>query len=169
MKDSLMAGENALYFDWLMELVGGDDWWDGYTPTMLRLFYRRYYYENELDSSTAQTAKDLRAYAIRNGVPTIAVLTGEASVLEVLVSLALRVNQYLLGDETEDMTPSYFNEIIEVLGMNVDSDYIDNAIDRFLSGKSQITRKRKLRPFEATLWQQVNMFFYDNFKLESDF
>ncbi len=169
MKDSLMAGENALYFDWLMDLVGGDEWWDGYTGTMLRLFRRRYYYENELDSSTAQTAKDLRAAAIRDGIPTITVLSGEASVLEVLISLSLRVDTYLLADEEETLAPKYFSEIIEALGMNVDEDYIDNAIDRFLSGKSQITRKRKLKPFEATLWQQVNMFFYDNFKLESDF
>lgn len=169
MKDSLMAGENALYFDWLMDQVGGDEWWEGYTETMLRLFRRCYYYENELDSATAQTAKDLRAEAIRDGIPTIAVLNGEASVLEVLISLAFRVDRYLLPDRNVSLAPKYFNDIIEVLGMNVDSDYIDNAIDRFLSGKSQITRKRKLRPFEATLWQQVNMFFYDNFKLESDF
>lgn len=169
MRNSMLAGEYTLYFEWLINKVGGEDWWDEYTESLIRLFERSYYYENVIDSACAMRGKDLRTEAIIDGIPAIAIPNGEASVLEVLISLAIRVNDELLpSDDEEDRSAKYFDDILEVLGMKVSEDYIDNAIDRFLAGKSQITRRRKLRPFEATLWQQANMFFYDQFKIETD-
>ena len=169
MKNSMLAGEHTLYFEWLINKVGGAEWWNDYTESLIRMFERSYYYENVIDSAAALRGKDLRTEAIIDGVPAIAVPNGEVTVLEVLISLAIRVNNELLPNEDgEDRSAKYFDDILEVLGMKVDVDYVDDAIDRFLSGKSQITRRRKLRPFEATLWQQTNMFFYDQFKIETD-
>ena len=86
MKRSILAGDYAEYFDYLMEIIGGEGYWHGQEPRFVRLFERAFYWQNPLDGNWQQHVEELRGNAIRiGGVNPIYIPNREASVLEVLI------------------------------------------------------------------------------------
>lgn len=166
MRDALALGEYAGYFTWLVDIVGGDEWWEEYSANLVRLFERTFYYGNEIDGNLISFVENLRANAMLDD-PTMIVPSGDTRVLEVLIDLAIRSDQ-LFSTSWENRVPKRFDDFMEVLNFKTDIDYLDKQIDRFLDGKNQITRKRARKPYVQTLWSQVNEFYLDEFNVEDD-
>lgn len=167
MKKSDLAGDCAQYFDWLMNIVGGEEWWDGYDENFIRLFERKFYWRHELDSVHKMHVIDLRAKAITLGkILPIFVPNGEPSVLEVLVHLSIKIAFDIMYDPERDPVeevPLYFRDLVEVLGFDCKEAYIDQAIDRFLSGERKIADIGD----NATLWQQCNQLYSSRWDIEN--
>ena len=87
MRNSDLAGDYAPYYDWLMDLVGGEEWWGHCEEAMLRVFERKYYWTNPIDGNIQSHIENLRAEALSDML-AIYIPIGEPSVLEVLVYLA---------------------------------------------------------------------------------
>lgn len=168
MKKSDLAGDYAQYFDWLMNIVGGEEWWDGYDETFVRLFERKYYWRQELDSVHKMHVIDLRAKAITLGkILPIFVPNGEPSVLEVLVVLSIKIAFDIMYDPNRDPVeevPLYFRDLVEALEFTCAPGYIDQEIDRFLSGERKIADCGDL---DATLWQQCNQLYMTRWDIEN--
>ena len=168
MKGKALAGDYAEYFEWLMNIVGGEEWWDGMDETFIRLFERKFYWRTQLDGLMKNHSVDLRAKAIRIGkILPIYVPNDEPSVLEVLVILSTKISYDIMYDPDRDPVeevPLYFRDLVEALNFNTDACYIDQEIDRFLSGETRIADCGK---DDATLWQQCNQFYRSRWDLEN--
>ncbi len=164
MRHDALAGDHADYFSWLMDQVGGDEWWSDMEPTFVRLLERKYYWTNEIDSGIQDKIENLRVEALYSGIRPSAIPIGEVSVLEVLVYLAKAIDTDIMYDPaigTCVRTPEFFNDMVIRLGFNCDADFIDSAIDDFLSGDRKISHGN-------TLWEQVNDLYSDQFMIESE-
>ena len=157
------------YFHWLVDQVGGEDWWSDYYVSLYRLFDRKYYYVNPIDSSAYESGLGIRTEAIMDGVDILSIPNGEPSVLEVLIALCKKIDQSLMyNEDVGDRTPRWFDDIMTVLNFKKQDGNIDRQIDRFLEGKAQITKRMRFEPHEKTLWEQVNTFYVKQFDLESE-
>ena len=157
------------YFHWLVDQVGGEDWWSDYYVSLYRLFDRKYYYVNPIDSSAYESGLGIRTEAIMDGVGILSIPNGEPSVLEVLIALCKKIDQSLMyNEDVGDRTPRWFDDIMTVLNFKKPDGNIDRQIDRFLEGKAQITKRMRFEPHEKTLWEQVNTFYVKQFDLESE-
>lgn len=166
-----IAGDNAPYFEWLIDKVGGEFWWGDYILPLFRLFERKYYYVNEIDASVSSYGKSLRTDAIVDGVSPISVPADayEVSILEALVALAERVDTILMRSASGLRRPErWFDDFMTVLGFKDELGDIDIQIDKFLDGTNQIVRGKKFKPFSRTIWEQVNLFYLDQFDIETD-
>ena len=161
MRDSDLVGEFSDYFDYIMGLVGGGEWWDDLGENMARLFERKYYWRVELDENAAKAGLNLRNRFVEGLVPI-----DEASVLEVLVALALNVDDKLMyTPRFGHREPVFFDMIIRKLGFDVDISALDEQIDMFLDGETLLDERAGPG---ATLWEQVNLMFSENFDLENE-
>lgn len=167
MQLKFLAGEYADYFDYLISLVGGDEWWNGFDDILIRLFERDYYWQNQIDAGFKLKAEELRSRAIRDGISPISIPNKGVSCLEVLVILAIRADLELTYDPEnvgENRAPSIFSDLMGALGFTSEGIDIDIAIDDFLSGRTKISRI----PKNATLWMQVNQFYLNKFRIEDE-
>lgn len=164
MRHGILAGEYKGYFDWLMDKVGGDEWWADQEPIFVRLLERKYYWTNEIDSGIQEKIENLRLEALVNGVMAAEIVVGEPSVLEVLVYLSTAIDSDIMYDPaigTCVRTPEFFNDIIVRLGFNCDVEFLDQAIDDFLAGERKIGHG-------DTLWSQCNDLYSTQFMIESE-
>ena len=168
MKRKNLAGDYALYFDWLMDIVGGEEWWDSKDETFARLFDRKYYWRLPVDGNMRNHAVDLRAKAITIGrILPIYVPNGEPSVLEVLVILSIKIAYDIMYDperDPVDEVPLYFRDLVAALNFDCEAQFIDQEIYRFLSGETKIADCGDL---DATLWQQCNQFYMNRWRIEN--
>ena len=164
-----VAGDYAPYFEYLINIVGGEEWWRDKILTMLRLLERKYYWHNDIDSNWAAHVESLRVSAMRDGVLPIYILHDEPSILEVLITLAVHVGidiMYNGSTPVEERIPEYFNDIIEALGFDCNVEAVDDAVDLFLSGERMLADPKANR--EVTLWEQANYFFSSQFDIENE-
>lgn len=169
MRHAELAGEYALYFEWLIEKVGGEDWWGDYMFALSRMFERKYYYVNPIDEAVYDGGRNLRTEAIFDGVEVMSIPNGETTVLEALIFLAEQIDTHLMyNEDTGSRIPRFFDDIMISLNFKKEDGMIDRQIDRFLDGKAQITKRVKFEPYEKTLWEQVNQYYSKQFEIESD-
>lgn len=162
MRNSNLAGDYAPYYDWLMDLVGGEEWWGHCEEAMLRIFERKYYWTNPIDGNIQSHIENLRAEALSDML-AIYIPIGEPSVLEVLVYLAREIDSTVMADGEwvrGERVPEFFETMVQKLGFDCSSDEIDHALDEFLSGE------RMLGPGKL-LWNQAQMLFLKQFEVES--
>ena len=159
MRHAELAGEYALYFEWLIEKVGGEDWWGDYMFALSRMFERKYYYVNPIDEAVYDGGLNLRTEAIFDGVEVMSIPNSETTVLEALIFLADQIDTHLMyNEDTGSRIPRFFDDIMDALNFKKEDGAIDRQIDRFLDGKSQITKRVKYEPYAKTLWEQVNQY-----------
>lgn len=166
MKLAEMCGKYAEYFNYIMGLVGGGEWWDDLGLNMVRLFERKYYWVNRLDENMALKGAMLRdMFADRPELVDL-VPDGEVSVLETLIALTLRVDGWMMSNPKYGSRAAFFfGEIVSALGFDVDISELDARIDLFLDGKLKLHEDAKS---SQTLWEQANVLFSEQFDLENE-
>ena len=171
MRDADLAGRYAGYFDFLMRLVGGGDWWNDLTDNMVRLFERKYYWIRDIDENMAYRGKQLREsfrQAVREGLTSGYVMDNgdEANFLEVLVALSYQINDDILySKKYGNRVASIFERLIREIGFDCDISNLDAQIDAFLDGDLLLSGNVRR---DQTLWEQANVLFGDWFDLENE-
>ena len=159
------------YFQFLLDKVGGEEWCSGLEANLARLLFRKFYWTNDIDSGISRQSLEFRTEAIRAKIcAPYLIPTGEPSVLEVLICVALKVDEWLMfNPEYESRAAQFFFEIISVLGFDsVDESQIDERIDLFLDGKIRLMEGEfGANPRSPTLWEQVNAYYSPLFDLEN--
>lgn len=160
---SSLAGDYADYYDWLMDIVGGVDWWGDYEKTMVRVFDRKYYWTNAIDGNMVAHVENLRAQAMRERASPFQIPIGEPSVLEVLVYLSIEIDRLVMADgdsQNGERVPEFFETMAQKLGFDCSEAEIDHALDEFLSGERTLGAGKYL-------WNQAQMLFLKQFEVES--
>ena len=172
MFQSFYAAENKLYFEWLISLVGGEKWWAGKEKILARLLERKYYWNNELDENMAGHALELRTKCmVETNIPTFMIPGGQATVLEVLISLAMRIDGSIMyNPDYKPRVAQFFAELMGILGFDeMDETQIDWRIDQFLDGKAKIfDMECGMEHNNPSIWEQVNAYYSPLFDLENE-
>lgn len=164
-----IAGRFAPYFDYIMDLVGGGDLWDGYEMQLARLFERKYYFINPINENLVSEVENLRAnfvdgsYILDSATPI-----DEASVLEILIVLAMKIDEDVMDNPkfgSESRADMWFKDIFEAAGFDCRADEIDGKIDDLLDERVALCSSAK--PFQS-LWEQANVLFLPRFELENE-
>lgn len=167
MKYCEMTGEYSEYYNYILGLVGGDEWWEDLALNMVRLFERKFYCVRPLDENMVIKARDLRArFADCKELEECTPDDEEVSVLEVLIALTLRVDGWMMANPRYGSRAAFFfSEIINALGFDVEIEGLDERIDMFLDGELLLTSDAKP---SQTLWEQANVLFGEQFDLENE-
>lgn len=159
------------YFHFLLDQVGGEDWCGGMESNLARLLSRKFYWTNKIDEGVAVSSLELRTKAMEEtDIPPYLIPSDEPSVLEVLIFIALRVDELLMfNPDYEPRVNQFFAEIMSVLGFDsCDEEQIDERIDMFLDGKVRLyDGEFGADPYNPTLWEQVNAYYKPLFELEN--
>ena len=156
------------YFEWLCDLVGADEHADGssYRRLLEFLHCTEFTWLLPMDGNRANDGVDLR-YRFRD---VSEYLEEPCSVLEMMVALAIRCEEWLMDDPVMgDRTRQWFWGMITSLGLSSMTDdqfdvaYVDFVVQKFLhreyepngrGGLFTIRRyRRDLRDIE--IWQQL--------------
>ena len=124
------------YFEWLCELVSNDESFS-YSKLLRHLHNTEFRYLNPKDRNRAVDGEDLRWRFRRCDLRL-----GPCSVLEMMVALAIRMEETIMDDPIiGDRTSQWFWGMIVNLGLGsmtdvrYDSDRVDEVIETFLEGE----------------------------------
>ncbi len=128
-----------VYFDWLLQKIYNPEVFPItiYTRLMHRLFDISFYWLDPMDVSRADDAFDLRYRFGREAGFTDTTVAAfldvrDASVLEMMVALAMRMEEHILGDNIYDnRTPEWFWVMITSMHLDMydDRHYTDEVVD----------------------------------------
>lgn len=138
---------NEEYFDWICQIVGGPPHSDNISFCKLLWFLHNtdFNYSIGMDSNREADGIDLRyrfGYEYSYERPVIATLLDDrvCSILEMMVALALRCEEHIMGDQNiENRTSQWFWNMIKSLGLDsmndteFDENYTEKVISRFLN------------------------------------
>lgn len=135
---------NVEYFDWMYDLICGIRYSEdvSYTRLLMYLHNTEFVYSIPMDSNRAEDGIDLRYrfYIGRGYEPNSTYLDGPCSVLEMMVALAIRIEQsYMDNPNMGDRTGQWFWCMISNLGLGwmfdsrFDEEYVEDVITRFLN------------------------------------
>lgn len=128
---------NNEYFEWLFELVCRDRYAKeiSFRKLLMHLHDTEFVYIIERDRNRAKNGITLRRRFISEGDDLI---TGPCSILEMMVALAIRAEEFMVDPIMGDRMPQWFWGMITSLGLgsmtddNYDRRYVDDVIDTFL-------------------------------------
>jgi hypothetical protein len=117
-----MEDVRQLYFEWLTSLVCSDDEYARFYNLLSHLYQREFYWSVNNDFNRAADGIDMRStFADANGLDYNYIrtdLAGPCSVLEMLVALAYRIENSIMGDaDFGDRTGYWFWCMIGNLGL----------------------------------------------------
>jgi hypothetical protein len=169
------------YFAWLVNKVQLDD---NHWCLMRRLHQKDFYWLNSAprDENRAQDGTDLRAKFANDSEwsesEVLEILAGPCSCLELLVALAMRIEEDVMyTPEDGDRTKTWFKimlENIDLLRMNDDDYYqpfVDNVLESIMARRYKKNSKGSLFPVRHThgkdwrtteLWMQMQLYFDEN-------
>lgn len=137
---------NKRYFEWMCQLVCDEKHSDcsSYLRVLSYLHNRDFTYMFEFDGNRAEDGIDLRyRFAYENNYDNALVLNcldrGECSVLEMMVALALKCEEYMDDPEVGDQTGRWFWDMMHSLGLDrmtnlyFDESQAEEIIDIFLN------------------------------------
>lgn len=124
---------NERYFEWMLDLVCGDRHFrdPSYQKLLKRLHEIEFVYLLDMDANRADDGTDLRdRFAYETGIDIQDMDGYPCSVLEMMVALAHRCEEQIMGDpDMGDRTGKWFFEMIENLGLiDMDDDHYDDYI-----------------------------------------
>lgn len=168
------------YLKWLVDWVGGEDYW-----ALFRHLHRtpfRWVVAN--DENRAMDGMSLRdRFEYEEHYTDVSYPDEECSVLELLVGMASRINDIVIGIEEEDQTPRWFWEIVSNLFLqNFSSDdffkgggraEISDILDMFMDRTYTFNGEGGLFPLKNTdvdqreieLWYQMSAYLDENFDI----
>ena len=132
------------YFEWLYNLVCGERYAKSisYRKLLIQLHNTEFRWSIPKDRNRAEDGIDLRyrfAYYHASPAAVESYLDGPCSVLEMMVSLAIRCEEHIMDDpEIGDRTGQWFWGMIVNLGLGsmtdnrYDEDFVTETIERFL-------------------------------------
>ena len=169
------------YFAWLVNKVQLDD---NHWCLMRRLHQKDFYWLNSVprDENRAQDGTDLRARFANDSEwseeEVLEILAGPCSCLELLVALAMRIEDDIMyTPEDGDRTKLWFKimiENIDLLRMNDDDYYqpfVDNILESVMARRYKKNSKGSLFPVRHThgkdwrtteIWLQMQLYFDEN-------
>ena len=132
------------YFEWLYDLVCENRYSDGYSYRELLDYLHKveFTYIISKDVNRAEDGLDLRyRFACDIGIPHADEhITGSCSVLEMMISLAIRCEEQIMDDPRYgNRTAQWFWKMISNMGLNgmvdgrFDDQYAEDVISRFLN------------------------------------
>ena len=131
------------YFDWLVDIVSRDRFSKqiSFNKLLTQLHNTEFEYTIPFDQNRALDGVDLRyRFAMDCGYDESILydLSGECSVLEMLVALSIRCEEFIMDDPRKgNRTGQWFWGMIANLGLNscydsnYDTEYVDYILDRF--------------------------------------
>jgi hypothetical protein len=137
----MVTSTSNAYFLWICDRVlpGGYDRSE-YKQLMRTLATTEYIYGTTFDESRSLDGIDLRArFAYETG-DNVLYICGPCSLLEMMASLAIRVEEDVMTDFVNDRTYIWFGEMLESLGVadqtddRFDAIFVDERISGFLYG-----------------------------------
>ena len=165
------------YFRWLYKFVCGDRYAKSisYRKLLKHLHEIEFTWLLHMDENRAQDGMDLRyrfAYDYVSPAMVESELTGPCSVLEMMVALAIRCEDFMDDPQIGDRTGQWFWSMVVSLGLGsmtddrYNKDYVDEVIDIFLNreyapnGKGGLFTLRRcnrdLRDVE--IWHQMTWY-----------
>lgn len=174
---TLKDGISNRYFEWMYDLVCKDRYSKSisYRKLITHLHSIEFIYSIPLDSNRANDGEKLRyRFALCQDCEELSdYLDDPCSVLEMMIALAIRVEENILDDvEIGDRSDQWFWEMISNLGLggmndrHYDRDFVQRTIERFLyrdyepDGKGGLfwirNCDRDLRKIE--IWCQFNYY-----------
>lgn len=131
------------YFEWMYELVCNNRYSDYYSYRSLFVYLHNveFKYSMSNDANRAEDGIDLRyRFAYETGhVSADSYLEGPPSVLEVIIALAIRCEDFMDDTAYGNRTAQWFWKMIGNLGIGgmcdsrFDEYYVEDVIDRFLN------------------------------------
>lgn len=167
------------YIDWLFEFIGYDDVYR-FTNLLNHLFQRKFYVIVEMDQNRITDGVKLREMYYREKAE-YPIAAGECSVLEVLISLALRCEvDFMQDDEGEPRTKLWFWSMVDNLGLgrmdngHYDYSYVDDRIDIFLNREYDRYGHGSIFPVEnpkedmrdTDLWYQMCWYLNEHYSFD---
>lgn len=161
------------YFDWMIAQIGGTEC-NRYLDLLHYLDERPFTWSIPLDDNRAGDAYDMRQNYADSGLYSgefvdNAMDAGPASILEVLVALAERIDADIMWNEDEgNRTKKWFWMMIRNLGIKFDNmsfrsnkDYIDDRLNRWLGRAGDVWlfplkgyTKQEMQKMD--IWMQMN-------------
>lgn len=173
---------NKRYFEWMCQLVCDEKHSDcsSYQKLLKYLHNRDFTYTFEFDGNRAEDGIDLRyRFAYEHHYDNTLVLNrlnlGNCSVLELMVALALKCEEYMDNPDTGDRTGRWFWDMVTSLGLDDMTDFyfdevrVGEIIDVFLSrdyapnGKGGLFTVRHSRydMRDVEIWHQMCWYLND--------
>ena len=175
---------NKRYFEWMCQLVCDEKHSDcsSYLTLLEYLHNRDFTYIFEFDGNRAEDGIDLRyRFAYEHHYDNTLVLNcldrrnGKCSVLELMVALSIKCEEYMDNPDTGDRTGQWFWDMVASLGLAdmtdlyFDEVYVEQIIDRFLNrdyapdGKGGLFTIRRCRHDlrEVEIWHQMCWYLND--------
>lgn len=172
------------YFQWLCELIhvetGGASYW-----LLMKDLHSKEFTSGVItnDDNRAMDGMQLREeYIVDSPYIDGPDIEGPCSMLEMLIALARRIDFELsTPDDTRDLTPSYFWEMIENLGLMAYSDdvyislngmfEVNNVVSMFLAREYKKNGRGGLFPLKKSkedqrgveIWYQMNAYLMEHY------
>lgn len=176
------------YFQWLCEIVHADDPDESFYNLMKVLFDHEFRWSVANDENRASDGEHLRDdFCDQSLYLDYSSIGGPCRVLEMLVALALRIDDEIMWSAREDRTVVWFWEMLSNLGLDGydDNDWrgpsdaarIDVIIDQWLDRRFHSDGSGGLFPLRYTredqrdveIWYQMNAYFIQKYGVEEDF
>lgn len=174
------------YLNWLIEFVDGIGGDVEYSFLLRTLHRREFYSVNPMDVNREEDGKKLRKmFADQSLWRDYSSLEGPCSVLELLIGLAIRMEEIVYDPDEGDRTVIWFWEMINHLGLEDCTDerwldesgmlittYVRESIDRFIErdyrrngtrGGLFPLRLSKHDQKHSELWYQMQAYIRENF------
>ena len=167
-----------MYFDWMYQFVVDGRYSNkSYRKLFSKLYDTEFWYTIPMDGNRAEDGVDLRyrfghEYGIDDRMIASLIDDRPCSVLEMMLALAIRVEENLMGDpDVGDRTSEWFWDMLESLGIDsmddsrFDISYVDYILDRFLrrqyhsngeGGLFTVEDARNMQNME--IWYQMNFY-----------
>lgn len=187
----LLASQSEIrnnYFNWLCQIVHGDDPCCSFKDFLWVLYSREFTWFVPNDCNRAADGMDLReVFKAKRSYSSYSSIEGPCTVLEMLIGLSKRIeNEIMWNPSKGDRTVSWFWELIRNLKLGGfddehidprDAIFINKKLDVFLNRTYSESGKGGLFPLKSgcldqrnvEIWYQMNSYFEENYGVEEDF
>lgn len=175
------------YFQWLCGIVHADDPDCSFYSLMRALFEHEFRWSVDNDGNRAIDGEGLRDdFSDQSLYLDYSSIGGPCTVLEMLIALAMRIDDEIMWQPTESRTIVWFWEMIGNLGIDEYDDehweeptsrnMVDYILDRWLDRRFRMDGIGGIFPMreadedqrDVEIWYQMNLYFLEKYGIEED-